>query len=160
MDFSIVSTIAEFVFMVGIVHHAYTEKMLKNSKEVAVVVHVLNGICCHSLVSVVWFIWENEKLYVIVLVLKKIVMIVWQQRSVLHVLFVKKHVNLNFVHLLLKVYVYIKILYTSKYLFHSFNTSCITTNDYTCVDSIWIITNDETIERSSFLLFSNHFIFS
>jgi hypothetical protein len=76
------------------------------------------------------------------------------------VLFVKKHVNLNFVHLLLKVYVYIKILYTSKYLFHSFNTSCITTNDYTCVDSIWIITNDETIERSSFLLFSNHFIFS
>ena len=53
MDFLIVSTIVEFVSMVGVVHHVYMEKMLKKSMEVVVVVHVVYGIAWPELVYVV-----------------------------------------------------------------------------------------------------------
>jgi len=49
----VVSTIAVFVFMVGVVHHVYMEKMLKKLMAVAVVVHALHGIYCQDVVYVV-----------------------------------------------------------------------------------------------------------
>ncbi len=71
----IVSTIVAFVVMVFVVHHVCMAKMLKKLMVVVVWVHVLYGGYYQDLVYVVYYIWTNEKLYVIVIVFKRIVMI-------------------------------------------------------------------------------------
>jgi hypothetical protein len=53
VDFLIVSMIVEYVFMVGVVHHACMEKMLRKSMEVVVLVHVVYGIYWQDVVYVV-----------------------------------------------------------------------------------------------------------
>ena len=62
--------------MVGVVHRVYMEKMLRESMEAIAVVHVVAIVAWRNVVYVVSYMWANEKLYVDVMVLKKIVMIV------------------------------------------------------------------------------------
>jgi hypothetical protein len=53
VDFSTVSAIVVFVFMVGVVPHVFMEKMLKKSMEVVAVALVVYGICYQYVIYVV-----------------------------------------------------------------------------------------------------------